>query len=128
MEQTLTRRESSSVPGWSHDEAEVHRVLETLSQVAARQREAILAGDVRTLNRLFDALLQLHAELGALMAELPVGDVPEWGGKWAAIARRVREQFMTNRVLLGNGIAITDHFMATAVDSASAAALFTGVA
>src|SRR5437899_6852383 len=88
------------------------RVLAAIARAAARQRAAILARDVRSLNRLFDRFSQLQSDLSALIAGLPVEREPEGRKALAGLARQLREELLLNRALLGNGVAIADHFMA----------------
>jgi hypothetical protein len=118
-------------------------VLEKISELADRQRAAIVARDVRTANRLYEALIRLHAELYSLMAEQPARIFPN---ALNPLATRVRQQLRLNQALLANGAAMTDHFMSLLVTSSemgapapgapagaaaggdSSAALFSGVA
>jgi hypothetical protein len=114
--------------------------LERISELAIRQQAAIIQRDVRALDRLFESLLMLHSELGCLLSsDQAKGGVSK--DALQVLAGRVREQLRLNQVLLANGVAIADRYMAllgasnTVVTSvpadeyrASAAAFFSGVA
>ena len=124
MEQTEVLGELTRMPEHVRDEAARERVLEAISRLAVRQRAAIISGDVRAVNRLFEALLQLQMGLSDLIARLPVEGKTE--SRAAVATHRVREQLRVNRALLGNGIAICDHLMATVASASAPAALFAG--
>jgi len=144
----LVNQGPSLTDGTAHGqcvESAARAVLEKISELAARQRAAIVAHDVRTLNRLFDPLLRLHADLGSLMSEQPE-PTGTFEGSLHLMATQVRQQLRFNQALLANGAAMTDRFMALLGAStepgvpasgamrgpmesgASAAALFSGVA
>lgn len=116
-----------------------------IAQVAARQRTAIIERDLPSLNRLFEALVQLQGEWTAVLEERAARGEASPDAAVAALAGQIRQQLGINRVLLANGIAMVDHFIscvgeasaiaaspsqnagATASNGASAA-LFSGVA
>jgi hypothetical protein len=145
MPETPQQSHYSDAPWRDGDEPAERRLLEMVSQTAARQRTAIIQRDARGLNRLFEALVQLQGEWAALMEERSARGDPEPGSSLTPLARKIREQLWLNRVLLSNGMAIVDHLMSSvsaagtdssqsgapggqAVDAAPAAALFSGVA
>jgi hypothetical protein len=103
-------RESAETAHKPTVQSAARAVLEKISELADRQRAAIVVRDVRTLNRLFESLLRLHTELGCLIMEQPA---PARGLPDALnpLATRVRQQLRLNQQLIANGAAMTDHFM-----------------
>jgi hypothetical protein len=102
-------RESAETAHEPTVQSAARAVLEKISELADRQRAAIVVRDVRTLNRLFESLLRLHTELGSLMMEQPARGLPD---ALNPLATRVRRQLRLNQQLIANGAAMTDHFMA----------------
>jgi hypothetical protein len=136
---SVTREQSGpfDASAAENDEAPERRLLERISELAVRQCAAIVARDVPALNRLFESLLRLHGELGALRVQRPAQSEAT-SSSLRELRSRVREQLRLNQVLLANGTAITDQYMALlgasstgaspAPNAAAGAALFSGVA
>jgi hypothetical protein len=120
-------RESAETAHEPTVQSAARAVLEKISELADRQRAALMARDVGTLSRLFESLLRLHAELGSLMMEqpAPVRGLPD---ALNPLATRVRRQLRVNRVLIANGAAMTDHFMSLLGASAEQGASSSGAA
>jgi len=133
-------------PQDEREEAAERRLLDLVAQVAARQRAAIIERDLPSLNRLFEALIQILGECTLVLEARAARGNSKPGASMAALARQIREQLGINRLLLANGIAMVDHFIACisaasamsaspsqsaggpASDGVPAAALFSGVA
>lgn len=75
-----------------------------------RQQEALIHGDVVRVERYHEALAKI---LTTLRGHL----IRESGTETSAALEQLRTQMRTNRLLLENGIAVTDHFAASLVSS-----------
>ncbi len=117
----------------SHEapEAAECQVLETITELVARQRAAILTRDARAMEYAYEALLASLADLEVISRSAGGGRPDHRSGGMArihALALSVRAQIAINRSLLCTGMAVADHFVGAAGDSvASSQALFSGV-
>jgi hypothetical protein len=80
------------------------RLVTLTSDLLIRQRDALIQGRVDRVARLAEALAEV---LAALRAGLD-GATPD--PEIQARLRMLREQMRVNRLLLENGMAVTDHF------------------
>lgn len=99
----------------AHDE--VVRLLDSASVLLERQREALIGGDVRRVERNGEAIAEV---LSAIRERL------ETGGALvdAETMRRFRHLMRLNRILLENGLSEADHFMASLCATPRTSALF----
>jgi hypothetical protein len=120
-------RSSAVAPAESERQGE-RQVLEAISEVVSRQRAALLARDVRAIDRTFEALLALQGDLADVSGSAS-GPPSEPGDALALLAGRVRDQLAINRALVHQGLALVDQYMAAVSEAAASAnqALFSGV-
>ena len=85
---------------------EVLRLLGSASALLARQRTALIHGEIRRVERGGEAIAEV---LAAIREHLDMGGVPVD----PETLRRFRHLMRMNRILLENGLSAADHFMAS---------------
>lgn len=92
---------------WSaEDLVSLPRLIEIARDLLRRQQEALIRGDVVRVERYHEALAKILTTLrGQLVREDNTGV--------EAALELLRHQMRTNRLLLENGLAVTDHFAAS---------------
>jgi hypothetical protein len=106
---------SSRVDGSESTSLTRAEILAAVNDVVAEQRVAILARDAAEMNRLCEILSQLLISLPDSV-RATVDGFPLRGNEaaegTAILARQIRDRLRTNRVLIGSGTVIADHFLA----------------
>jgi hypothetical protein len=107
------------------------RLLATLHDLVARQREAILRQDHLTVRGLSETLAKLLTNLSASPSYLHTVSAPghDATAEIALLARGLQEQIRLNQVLLANGVAVADHFARCVAEASPEpdVALFSGI-
>lgn len=90
-------------------EAAPERLLPLCCELLDRQREALIRGDIRRLERIAEGIVSVMAALQPSLAQeraLPARE-----------CRQLRERVLLNRALLNNGLTSADRFAAGLVAS-----------
>ncbi|WP_395142718.1 hypothetical protein [Armatimonas sp.] len=96
---------------WSaEDLLSLPRLIAIARDLLRRQQDALIHGDVLRVERYHEALAKI---LTTLRGHL----VRESSTETATALEQLRNQMRTNRLLLENGLAVTDHFAASLAHS-----------
>src|SRR5260370_7344014 len=114
MPRTGSHHRSSAVAPAASERQSERQVLEAIAEVVSRQRAALLARDIRAMNRTFEALLALLGDLAVVSGS--AGGPPSKPGDagpaaLASLAGRVHDQLAINPALVHNARTILDPYI-----------------
>ncbi|WP_309723401.1 hypothetical protein [Armatimonas sp.] len=98
---------------WSaEDLVSLPRLVEIARDLLRRQQDALIQGDVLRVERYHEAIAKILTTLRGHLAR-------ESSFEARTALDQLRQQMRTNRLLLENGLAVTDHFAASLAENPS---------